>query len=250
MRVNNVQNHPFSIFDILNCTRTMALQLDTSLLDRPMYASNHRDELGGDGGASPAGPSCSSFPLPAVRELDSFERQVVEMVKPSHGTTTLGFIFEHGVIIAVDSRATMGSYISSQTVKKVIEINPYLVRAFCKRRGEGGQWAFCFPHMHKAFNPAPPPPPATQLGTMAGGAADCQFWERNLGQQCRLYELANGKRITVRAASKLLSNTMFSYRGMGLSMGTMVAGYDHTGKPVNACSCLANTPRSWYCAVP
>jgi hypothetical protein len=123
------------------------------------------------------------------------------------------------------------------------------------------------------------------LGTMAGGAADCQFWERNLGRQvsspaqrrsaqpalsltppctlrdwgrithlplspwhlehagllgvnaragsapalgdtpacpgllqCRLYELNNGKRITVRAASKLLSNTMFSYRGMGLSM--------------------------------
>jgi 20S proteasome subunit beta 5 len=56
------------------------------------------------------------------------------------------------------------------------------------------------------------------LGTMAGGAADCQFWERNLGRQCRLYELANGKRITVRGASKLLANTMFSYRGMGLSM--------------------------------
>jgi hypothetical protein len=33
------------------------------------------------------------------------------MVKPNHGTTTLGFIFKHGVIIAVDSRATMGSYI-------------------------------------------------------------------------------------------------------------------------------------------
>lgn len=78
-------------------------------------------------------------------------------------------------------------------MKKVIEINPFL------------------------------------LGTMAGGAADCQFWQRNLGQQCRLYELKNGKRITVRAASKLLSNTMFSYRGMGLSMGTMVAGYDPTG---------------------
>lgn len=36
--------------------------------------------------------------------------------------------------------------------------------------------------------------------------------------QCRLYELNNGKRITVRGASKLLANTMFSYRGMGLSM--------------------------------
>lgn len=36
---------------------------------------------------------------------------------------------------------------ASGTVKKVIEINPYL------------------------------------LGTMAGGAADCSFWERNLGIQ-------------------------------------------------------------------
>ena len=36
--------------------------------------------------------------------------------------------------------------------------------------------------------------------------------------QCRLYELNNGKRITVGAASKLLANVMFSYRGMGLSM--------------------------------
>lgn len=109
------------------------------------------------------------------------------------GTTTLGFIFEHGIIIAVDSRASQGSYISSQSVKKVIEINPFL------------------------------------LGTMAGGAADCQFWERNLGRQCRLYELSHGKRITVRAASKLLANTVFSYRGSGLSMGTMVAGWDAAG---------------------
>jgi hypothetical protein len=44
-------------------------------------------------------------------QLDAFERQVVEMVKPAHGTTTLGFIFQGGIIIAVDSRATMGGYI-------------------------------------------------------------------------------------------------------------------------------------------
>jgi 20S proteasome alpha/beta subunit len=46
-----------------------------------------------------------------AQQIDSFEREVVEMVKPNHGTTTLGFIFNGGVIIAVDSRATMGSYI-------------------------------------------------------------------------------------------------------------------------------------------
>jgi 20S proteasome subunit beta 5 len=33
----------------------------------------------------------------------------------------------------------------------------------------------------------------------------------------------------VSGASKLLSNTLFGYRGMGLSMGTMVAGWDASG---------------------
>ena len=109
------------------------------------------------------------------------------------GTTTLAFVFEGGVLVAVDSRASMGPYVGSQTVKKVIEINPYL------------------------------------LGTMAGGAADCSFWERQLGIECRLHELREGKRISVAAASKRLCNTMYSYRGYGLSMGTMVAGWDETG---------------------
>ena len=30
-------------------------------------------------------------------------------------------------------------------------------------------------------------------------------------------------------ASKLLANTLYGYRGMGLSMGTMIAGWDETG---------------------
>ncbi|KAK7113871.1 proteasome subunit beta type-5-like [Littorina saxatilis] len=110
-----------------------------------------------------------------------------------HGTTTLAFKFKDGVIVAVDSRATAGPYIASQTVKKVIEINPYL------------------------------------LGTMAGGAADCSFWERVLAQQCRVYELRNKTRISVAAASKLLANIVYDYKGMGLSMGTMIVGWDKRG---------------------
>lgn len=110
-----------------------------------------------------------------------------------HGTTTLGFRYEGGVILAVDSRATGGMYIGSGRVKKIIEINKYL------------------------------------LGTMAGGAADCMYWERVLSKQCRLYELRNHERISVAAASKLLSNICFNYKGMGLSMGVMIAGYDKKG---------------------
>ncbi|XP_071174336.1 proteasome subunit beta type-5-like isoform X2 [Mytilus edulis] len=111
----------------------------------------------------------------------------------NHGTTTLAFKFQHGVIVAVDSRATAGSWIASQTVKKVIEINPYL------------------------------------LGTMAGGAADCSYWERVLAKHCRIYELRNKERISVAAASKLLANIVYGYKGMGLSMGTMICGWDKKG---------------------
>ncbi|PSR83067.1 hypothetical protein PHLCEN_2v5871 [Hermanssonia centrifuga] len=117
-------------------------------------------------------------------------------IKIKHGTTTLAFRYKGGVIVAVDSRATAGSYVASGTVKKVIEINPYL------------------------------------LGTMAGGAADCQYWETYLGIQCRLHELRNRERISVAAASKYLSNLVYSYKGMGLSMGTMICGWDKTGPAI------------------
>ncbi|XP_072497797.1 proteasome subunit beta type-8 [Notamacropus eugenii] len=123
-------------------------------------------------------------------EADAAHQVRIEM---AHGTTTLAFKFQHGVIVAVDSRASAGSYIATLHVNKVIEINPYL------------------------------------LGTMSGCAADCQYWERLLAKECRLYRLRNGERISVSAASKLLSNMMCQYRGMGLSMGSMICGWDKKG---------------------
>ncbi|ODO04806.1 proteasome subunit beta type-5 [Cryptococcus amylolentus CBS 6273] len=124
---------------------------------------------------------------------DSMSANPEAKIKIAHGTTTLAFRFQGGIIVSVDSRATAGSYVASGTVKKVIEINKFL------------------------------------LGTMAGGAADCQYWETYLGMQCRLYELRNKERISVAAASKILSNIVYQYKGMGLSMGTMVCGWDKTG---------------------
>lgn len=115
-------------------------------------------------------------------------------IQMAHGTTTLGFMFKEGIIIAVDSRATQGSYISSGTTVKTIGINKYLI------------------------------------GTMAGGAADCQYWERELGRQVRLFELRNHmERVSVSTASKILANIMYAYRGYDLSMGTMIAGWDTNG---------------------
>jgi len=117
-------------------------------------------------------------------------------VKMVHGTTTLAFKYNGGVVVAVDSRASAGAYIASQTVKKVIEINPFL------------------------------------LGTMAGGAADCSFWERYLGMRCRMFELNQKQRISVAAASKILSNITYQYKNYGLSMGTMICGWDQSGPQI------------------
>jgi 20S proteasome subunit beta 5 len=35
-------------------------------------------------------------------------------MKFNKGTTTLGFVFKHGIVIAVDSRASMGQYICNK----------------------------------------------------------------------------------------------------------------------------------------
>lgn len=80
--------------------------------------------------------------------------------------------------------------LGSQSMKKIVEINDYL------------------------------------LGTLAGGAADCVYWDRVLAKQCRMFELRNHERISVAAASKLMTNMVYNYKGMGLSMGMMIAGWD------------------------
>lgn len=89
-------------------------------------------------------PLSLKFALPPVPRPSAFLRAATDdysnpncPIKIAHGTTTLAFRFKGGIIVATDSRATAGNWIASQTVKKVIEINPML------------------------------------LGTMAGGAAVC-----------------------------------------------------------------------------
>jgi 20S proteasome subunit beta 5 len=125
--------------------------------------------------------------------MQSLKEKAPKLTEFAKGTTTLAFEFKEGVLVAVDARATMGAFISSNNVRKVIEINEFL------------------------------------LGTMAGGAADCMFWEKYVAMQCRVYELRNGQKPSVAMASMMLCSIMRQYRGKGLSMGTMFTGSDSTG---------------------
>lgn len=43
-------------------------------------------------------------------QFNGFQKKAMQMVKPAKGKTTLAFLFEEGVIVAADSRASMGGY--------------------------------------------------------------------------------------------------------------------------------------------
>ena len=125
-------------------------------------------------------PTCLSLPKISLNLnslSDSYDPAKKISMKFKKGTTTLSFIYQGGVVVCADSRATGGNYIGSQSVKKIIVINDFL------------------------------------LGTMAGGAADCMYWQRVLSEHCRMFELRNKERISVAAASKLLANILYNYKG-------------------------------------
>ncbi|KAH8404811.1 hypothetical protein KR222_004255 [Zaprionus bogoriensis] len=111
----------------------------------------------------------------------------------THGTTTLGFKYQGGIILCADSRNTRGSYITSQESQKIVELDKCM------------------------------------LGTIAGGAADCTYWDRVLAMECRLYRLENNDCMPVTSASCIIRNVAHRFKGMGLCMGMMLAGYDLEG---------------------
>ncbi|EDV98326.1 proteasome subunit beta type-5 [Drosophila grimshawi] len=145
----------------------------------------------------------SNMTNPYALMAPPFENPAVNLVKIlrhcklrmelEHGTTTLGFKYQGGVVLCADSRATSGQYIGSQTMRKIVELNNYM------------------------------------LGTLAGGAADCVYWDRVLARECRLHELRYKRRIMVDAAARMMCNICAEYKGMGLVMGMMLAGCDDEG---------------------
>jgi 20S proteasome subunit beta 5 len=73
--------------------------------------------------------SLPTFSLPPVANPSTFLRAHIDdnvnpdcHIKLAHGTTTLAFRFDGGIVVAVDSRATAGSWIASQSVKKGISV--------------------------------------------------------------------------------------------------------------------------------
>ncbi|KAG2458670.1 proteasome subunit beta type-11-like [Polypterus senegalus] len=111
----------------------------------------------------------------------------------SHGTTTLSFKFQGGVIAAADTRSSCAKKVECPSSQKIIPIHSHLV------------------------------------GTTSGTSADCTLWKRILSYKCRLYQLQNKRTLTVRGTAKLLSGALFPFKGTELCVAATLCGWDHTG---------------------
>jgi proteasome beta subunit len=114
------------------------------------------------------------------------------------GTTTVAAVCNDGVILATDTRATMGNYIASKHAKKVYRITDRLAM------------------------------------TIAGGVAVAQRVVDILKVNAQLFDLEKGRPMPVAAAARLVSNVLFSNRevGMPLPLQAIIGGFDETGPHV------------------
>merc|ERR1719322_566778 len=134
-----------------------------------------------------------------VKDLKNNGNPASKVADFDRGTTTLAFRYQGGAIIAVDSRASQGTFESSDEVFKIIPMNERIV------------------------------------GTMAGGAADCLFYLKKLAMNVKLYELKYGENINIAGASSLLINEIYSQKGKNLSIGSTIVGFDDTGVHIYQC---------------
>jgi proteasome beta subunit len=109
------------------------------------------------------------------------------------GTTTVGVVCKDGVILASDTRVTMGFYVAHKHGKKVYQIDDHLAM------------------------------------TIAGSLADAQKAVDILTTNAKLYKIELGRPLPISSAARLLANLLFSARYVPLLAQVLVGGLDDTG---------------------
>jgi len=129
------------------------------------------------------------------------------------GATTIGLIFDGGVILASEKRITYGSMIMSKTGKKVFKI-------------------------------------ADNIGAACAGLiSDMQILVREIEAQAKLFTYEAKRPMPVNAAAKLMSNVLFNRRMIPLITQTIVAGMDSDGPALYVLDVLGSLLPDTYSAV-
>jgi proteasome beta subunit len=112
------------------------------------------------------------------------------------GTTTIGVVCKDGVILASDTRVTMGFYVAHKFGKKVYKIDDHLGM------------------------------------TIAGTVADAQRVVDILIANAQLYKINLNRAMPVSSAARLIANLLFSARYIPLATQVLIGGVDETGPHV------------------
>jgi len=128
------------------------------------------------------------------------------------GTTTMGLVCNSGVVVATDTRVTMGNIVAHKKGKKAFKIDDHLVM------------------------------------TIAGVVADAQNVVDILKVNAKLYRLKKGKAFPVKALARLTSNVLFSSRLYPLVLQAVIGGIDDTGSHLFGLDPLGSVTEEEYIA--
>jgi len=112
------------------------------------------------------------------------------------GTTTIGVVCRDGVILASDTRVSMGYFVAHKHGKKIYKIDDHLAM------------------------------------TIAGTVADAQRVVDILIANVQLYKISNGRPMSVSSAARFVANLMFSNRYVPLETEMLIGGLDDSGPHV------------------
>ena len=111
---------------------------------------------------------------------------------PKHfkGTTTVGIVYDKGVLVAAEKRATMGTFIASKEVDKILFVSDRIAI------------------------------------TTAGGVGDAQSLARLLRAELELYKYSRGESISIQGAATMLANVLQGNKYFPYFVQIIIAGFD------------------------
>jgi proteasome beta subunit len=140
--------------------------------------------------------------LPNIKNRYSLVLGEIKMVRDSintlilKGTTTIGVICKNGLILASDTRVTMGRYVAHKYGKKIYKIDDHIGM------------------------------------TISGSVADAQRTVDILIANAQLYKLNMNRPIPISSAARLIANLLFSSRYAPLLTQVLIGGVDEGGPQV------------------
>ena len=124
------------------------------------------------------------------------------MVEVFKGTTTVGVLCDGGVVLASESRATMGNFIASSTARKIYQVDDLIGL------------------------------------TTAGSVGNAQSLVRMVQVEARLYRMQRGEGMTVKAITSMLANILSSRRYYPFMVQLIMGGMDRYGPRIYSLDAL------------